>query len=91
MEQTDKERRNGVQLQSYYQRLLQTFRDPSSLVSANPGLLNPQQALDSMRSISRQQLTTAGIVTAEVIGFFTIGEMLGKLKVVGYRGKVEQH
>lgn len=33
------------------------------------------------------QLAAAGIVTAEVLGFFTVGEMIGKFKVVGYRGE----
>lgn len=71
--------------------MLNTMRNPSSLVSQNPGMLNPQQALNSIRNINRQQLATAGVVAAEAIGFFTVGEMLGKRQVVGYPGKIEHH
>ena len=34
-------------------------------------------------------MTSAGIIFAEVLGFFTIGEIIGKRKLVGYRGDVE--
>lgn len=71
--------------------MMHTIRNPSSLTSKNPGLLNPQQAMETIRNVNRQQMTTAGIVVAEILGFFTVGEMLGRLKIVGYRGKVDHH
>lgn len=33
--------------------------------------------------------TQAGVVLAQVIGFFTIGEIIGKMKIVGYKGEVD--
>ena len=36
-------------------------------------------------------LAAAGIVTAETIGFFCVGEMIGRFKVVGYRGGQSEH
>jgi len=45
----------------------------------------PSGVLNQVRSINGQQLTSAGIVAAEVVGFFTIGEMIGRLKLIGYR------
>jgi hypothetical protein len=27
-----------------------------------------------------------GVAGAEVLGFFTVGEMLGRFKIVGYKG-----
>jgi len=33
-------------------------------------------------------MMTAGVVGAEVLGFFTVGEMIGKMKLVGYHGEV---
>ena len=39
--------------------------------------------------MNRQQLVSAGVVGAEVLGFFTVGEMIGKMKLVGYRGDTE--
>lgn len=32
-----------------------------------------------------------GIVTAETVGFFCIGEMIGRFKIVGYRGGHSEH
>ena len=54
--------------------------------------MNPQTILNQIRNVSMQQMVVAGVVAAEVIGFFTVGEVLGRMKIVGYRGgKVEHH
>jgi F-type H+-transporting ATPase subunit g len=48
--------------------------------------------LNLLRNANGQQLAATGVVIAEVIGFFTIGEILGRFKLVGYRGeKLEHH
>jgi len=36
-----------------------------------------------------QQWLNMGVIGAEVIGFFTVGTMIGRLKIVGYRGEPE--
>lgn len=38
---------------------------------------------------NRQALKSGGIIAAEVLGFFTVGEMIGRRKIVGFRGKIE--
>ena len=38
--------------------------------------------------MDRAQWVSAGVVFAEVLGFFTVGEMVGRMKFVGYRGEV---
>ncbi len=53
--------------------------------------MSPEGILNRMRNLSNQQLVSAGVVTAEVLGFFTVGEMIGRFKVVGYRGDEEHH
>jgi F-type H+-transporting ATPase subunit g len=53
--------------------------------------MNPQAILHQIRNISTQQMVVAGAVAAEVIGFFTVGEMLGRMKIVGYRGDKAEH
>ena len=53
--------------------------------------LTPQHLLSQIRSTSPQQLASAGIVAAEVIGFFTVGEMIGRFKIVGYHGDKPEH
>lgn len=51
----------------------------------------PRNILTRIRNMSTQELATAGVVAAEMLGFFSIGEMVGRLKVVGYRGGGEDH
>ena len=36
-------------------------------------------------------MVSGGVIAAEVLGFFTVGEMLGRLKLVGYWGDVAHH
>lgn len=50
------------------------------------------QRLGSIRNMSTAQMVGVGIVGAELIGFFSVGEILGRFKLVGYRGgKSEEH
>lgn len=42
--------------------------------------------------MSRQQAIAMGVVGAEVLGFFTVGTMIGRMKIIGYRGeKLGEH
>lgn len=47
--------------------------------------------MDRIRNMNRQQLVTVGVVGAEILGFFTVGEMIGRMKLIGYRGDSHQH
>lgn len=79
-----------TQFQSYFQPLINVFRNPRTIgssVSSVASSVNPESFLSSIRNVSSRQLTTVGIVFAEVLGFFTVGEMLGRLKIVGYHGE----
>ncbi|KAF2667135.1 hypothetical protein BT63DRAFT_427543 [Microthyrium microscopicum] len=72
--------------QNYFNSALKTVRNPSTLSNYSPGNL-----ISQFRNLDRQQLTSAGIIGAEVLGFFTIGEMIGRFKVVGYRTSEPAH
>ena len=37
-----------------------------------------------IRNADRQQMMDAGVVGAELLGFFTVGQMIGRMKIVGY-------
>ncbi|KAF4550720.1 ATP synthase subunit g-like protein [Elsinoe fawcettii] len=76
--------------QTYFQPLINAAKNPSSLLNAAPST-NPNSLLSRIRNVDNQQLVQAGIVGAEVIGFFTIGEMIGRLKIVGYRTSGHAH
>ncbi|OCT50277.1 ATP synthase subunit g, mitochondrial [Cladophialophora carrionii] len=79
-----------AQFQSYFQPVTNVLRNPRSIASSASSVtssINPDAVLSSIRNVNRRQLTTAGIIFAEVLGFFTVGEMLGRLKIVGYHGE----
>ncbi|KAK4941032.1 ATP synthase subunit G atp20 [Elasticomyces elasticus] len=70
--------------------LINVFRNPRAIGSSASSLMNsvnPESFLSSVRNVNSRQMTTVGIVFAEVLGFFTVGEMLGRLKLVGYHGE----
>ena len=52
---------------------------------------NPQSFLTRIRNMDSETMLAAGIVTAETLGFFCVGEMIGRFKIVGYRGGQSEH
>ncbi|KAF3481160.1 uncharacterized protein GIQ15_03919 [Arthroderma uncinatum] len=77
--------RNMATFQSYFYSTLSSLRQPSTIFAS---LRNPNGSVARLRSLDAKQWAIVGITTAEVIGFFSVGEMLGRFKVVGYRGEV---
>ena len=59
----------------------------SSASNAMPTGSSPESMLSSVRNVNTQQMITIGVVGAELLGFFTVGTMIGRLKVVGYHGE----
>ncbi|KAH6643149.1 mitochondrial ATP synthase g subunit-domain-containing protein [Boeremia exigua] len=70
-------------IQGYLQPALNALRHPASIASS----LNPNTILSQVRGASSAQYWSAGVVAAEVLGFFSIGEVIGRFKLVGYREK----
>ncbi|KKY22759.1 putative mitochondrial f1f0-atp synthase g [Phaeomoniella chlamydospora] len=79
--------------QAYFQPLINAAKSPQTLLSkasqatSSASSYTPETILSSVRNVNRQQLATIGVLSAEVLGFFTVGTMIGKMKVVGYRGE----
>lgn len=74
--------------QSYTQPLVNAARNPSSLLNqtANTaGAQTPESVISRLRNVDNQSLIAGAVVLAEVIGFFSVGEMIGRFKIVGYR------
>jgi F-type H+-transporting ATPase subunit g len=70
--------------QGFYQNLWQSVQNRSIVQSG-------QNFLQSVRGLSTAQLATGGVVLAECLGFFTVGEMIGRFKLVGYHGETGAH
>lgn len=75
--------------QSYFQPLINVARNPAAI--KNLSFPSPQSFLARIRNASPREMALAGVTAAEVIGFFTVGEMVGRMNIVGYRGEVEHH
>lgn len=71
-------------VQSYYQNLWRAVQ--TGALSRAPASL-----VHSLRSLSSVQLAAGAVVAAECLGFFTVGEMLGRFKLVGYHGHTAHH
>lgn len=71
---------SAATFQSYYEALWKSFKSGTLLKS-------PQNIIQQARSLSNAQLAVAGVVFAECLGFFTVGEMIGRFKLIGYRGE----
>jgi F-type H+-transporting ATPase subunit g len=70
--------------QAFYQNAWNSLRTGSLFQS-------PQAILNSIRNVSTAQLAAGGVIAAELLGFFTVGEIIGRFKLVGYRGEVASH
>ncbi|KAJ5131513.1 uncharacterized protein N7515_007552 [Penicillium bovifimosum] len=72
---------NLATFQSYFQPFI---TNPAALKT----LPSPSTIIARVRNASPKQLALAGVTAAEVIGFFTVGEIIGRMNLVGYRGEV---
>lgn len=78
-------------VQTYLQPVRNAVSNPSSLMSttqhtAQSAASSPQSYLARIRNMDRETMMSAAVIGAETIGFFCVGEMLGRFKIVGYRG-----
>ncbi|KAI0199802.1 GroES-like protein [Astrocystis sublimbata] len=79
--------------QTYFQNV---WKNPTSLLQsatqsasqiASKTAQQPGSIISRVQNISRAQLITGGVIAAECLGFFTVGEMIGRFKIVGYHGE----
>ncbi|KAL4936837.1 hypothetical protein BDV06DRAFT_204124 [Aspergillus oleicola] len=75
---------NLATFQSYYQPLVNSIRNPATLQNSR---FSPQNILARVRNANAKEIALAGVTAAEVIGFFTVGEIIGRFNIVGYRGE----
>ncbi|KAI2783636.1 GroES-like protein [Daldinia loculata] len=78
----------------YWQNVLKSAKNPNSLLQKASKIADqPATIIQQARNISRAQLITTGVLLAECLGFFTIGEMIGRFKIIGYHGgsQAEHH
>ncbi|KAJ5614760.1 mitochondrial ATP synthase g subunit-domain-containing protein [Penicillium herquei] len=79
---------NMATFQSYFQPVTNVARNPAAFKTLN---FSPQNFLARVRNASPKEIALAGVTAAEVIGFFTVGEIIGRMNLVGYRGEAASH
>ncbi|KAF2796501.1 hypothetical protein K505DRAFT_323238 [Melanomma pulvis-pyrius CBS 109.77] len=79
--------------QGYFQPAINALRQPATLFAqtANSTAAQPANILNRVRSVTRTEWLSAGIIAAEVVGFFSVGEIIGRFKLVGYSSKAPAH
>lgn len=87
-------RRSAATFQGYFNRALGAVKNPGSLLqstASSAAAANPASALERARNISTAQVIGGGVLLAEVLGFFTVGEIIGRFKLIGYHGETAHH
>jgi len=71
---------------------LATFQSNFKLLFKLANLaLSARNAIQTVRSANAKDLAFVGVLGAELLGFFAVGEIIGRRKLIGYRGKVDAH
>lgn len=86
--------RDLATFQRYLQPVINAAKSPASAFSHavnGASTMSPESILNRIRNASTQQMVSVGVIGAELLGFFTVGEMIGRFKLVGYRGDVQHH
>ncbi|KAF3902949.1 hypothetical protein ABW20_dc0101180 [Dactylellina cionopaga] len=85
-------------LQNFYRPYVGPLLNPSSwwghIKSIRPrisALPDPETAMHSIQAVPKKELAQYAVLAAECLGFFTVGTMIGRRKIVGYRGGVVEH
>ncbi|OHE97444.1 hypothetical protein CORC01_07226 [Colletotrichum orchidophilum] len=76
--------------QSYFQTALGAVKNPNALLSSASSAASTAVAAKPATIASRINTATVAagaVVAAECLGFFTVGEILGRFKLVGYHGE----
>ncbi|KAI5282851.1 hypothetical protein KEM54_002538 [Ascosphaera aggregata] len=77
---------------AYYQPIFNSLKTPAAMTQCIYNTaFNPSTYYNAMaeaRAMTKMQWANAGIIAAEVLGFFSLGEIIGRRKIVGYRGDV---
>lgn len=72
--------------QSYWQNVLKRVQGTASSTASAAASGNTPSLLSRVQNMNRAQLIAGGVVVAECLGFFTVGEMVGRFKLIGYHG-----
>ncbi|KAL0935358.1 mitochondrial f1f0-atp synthase [Colletotrichum truncatum] len=80
--------------QTYFQTALNSLKNPSGLLSSASSTASSAASAAAAAKpsvvasrVNAATLAAGAVVAAECLGFFTVGEMIGRFKIVGYHGE----
>ncbi|KAF4833441.1 ATP synthase subunit g [Colletotrichum tropicale] len=80
--------------QTYFQTAVNSLKNPSGLLSSASATASSAASAAAAAKpanlasrINTATVATGAVVAAECLGFFTVGEMIGRFKIVGYHGE----
>ncbi|GFN14450.1 F1F0 ATP synthase subunit g [Aspergillus tubingensis] len=79
---------NMATFQAYFQPLTNAFRNPAAFKNSS---FAPSNIISRVRTANKKEIALAGVTAAEIVGFFTVGEIIGRMNIVGYKGQPEHH
>ncbi|PWW80087.1 hypothetical protein C7212DRAFT_305736 [Tuber magnatum] len=79
--------------QKTFSPIIDKLKNPRALINSASAsaTLQPASILARLKAFTPREYAQAGVLTAEVIGFYTVGKMIGRRKIVGYRGGNNDH
>ncbi len=76
--------RSVATFQNSYRALWKQVQKPQALIqSAQQAVAGPGSV---MRNLSTAQLVAVSVLGLECVGFYTVGQIIGRFKLVGYYG-----
>lgn len=77
-------------VESYFQRIIMHIRNPNALIKSLSST-NTREIFHRARNLSSSDIAASAVTFAEILGFFTAGEIIGKFQIIGYKGEVSHH
>ncbi|KAL8381391.1 hypothetical protein RB595_005589 [Gaeumannomyces hyphopodioides] len=77
---------SAATFQTYFQNAWKSLQSPGALMKTVSARVPPSDPMQAVRGLSNTQLAAGGVLLAEILGFFTVGEIIGRFKLIGYHG-----
>ncbi|KAL8409093.1 hypothetical protein RB594_007512 [Gaeumannomyces avenae] len=77
---------SAATFQTYFQNAWKSLQSPGALMNTISARVPPSNPMQAVRGLSNAQLAAGGVLVAELLGFFTVGEIIGRFKLIGYHG-----
>lgn len=82
---------NGTHADAYRSDLTTFQSTILGFIKQGNFVASARSAYETIRAASPKERASLAVLGAEIIGFFTVGEIVGRRKLIGYRGEAGAH